>query len=122
VTDEEFFEYHELPETESWNLVASLFYRDPESPLADHLGVVPGWELEGAYPYEVVADVDRDDDDDDVHVGYVEGGLANWSAAATVREQGDGRVGAFTFRVVGDGETPVGTAALADLVAELAQN
>jgi len=119
VADEEFFEYRELPETESWNLVASLFYRDRESPLAEHLGVVPGWELEGTYPYDVVADVDQDDD---VHVGYVEGWLANWSAAATVREQGDGRVGAFTFRVVGDADTPVGTVALTELVTELADD
>ncbi|MFC4439946.1 MULTISPECIES: hypothetical protein [Natrialbaceae] len=122
MSDDAFFEYRDLPEDESWNLVASLFYRD-DGPLAEYVDTVPGWELEGLYPYDVVADVDRDVDD--VGVGYVEGWLANWSAAVTVRDHGDGRVGAFTFRVTDDGaraNNPVGVAALAAFVTDLARD
>ena len=116
--DDEFFEYRGLPETESWNLVASLFYTDGK-PAEAYTGVCPGWELDGLYPYDVVADIDESHD---VHVGYVEGWIANWSAAVTVREHGDGRVGAFTFRMTGEeADNPVGTAMLADLIEELAE-
>ncbi|WP_306060586.1 glycoside hydrolase family 2 protein [Natronococcus wangiae] len=120
VQDDEFFEYRSLPEDESWNLVSSLFYCD--GPAADVVGDVPGWELENCYPYEVVSDVDADDD---VAVGYVEGWIANWSAAAVVRDCGAGRVGAFTFRVSDDepgAANPVAVAALAAFVTDLARD
>ncbi|XVH33096.1 glycoside hydrolase family 2 protein (plasmid) [Haloferacaceae archaeon DSL9] len=115
IADDEFFEYRSLPETESWNLVASLFYRDGDS-RAESLGVVPGWEFEGLYPYDVVADVAEGDD---IYVGYVEGWIANWSGAAVVRDWGDGRVGAFTFRVTNI-HNPVGLSSLVDLVEDIA--
>ncbi|WP_207592331.1 sugar-binding domain-containing protein [Halomontanus rarus] len=117
MADEQFFDYRDLPEKESWNLVACLFYRDSDV-LEEYVDTVPGWELEGLYPYDVVADVDRDRDD--VHVGYVEGWLANWSAAVCTRAFGDGRVAACTFRLTGDDtENPVGDAILAALVDDL---
>ncbi|QRV17916.1 beta-galactosidase (plasmid) [Haloterrigena salifodinae] len=116
MADEEFFEYRSLPEDESWNLVASLFYCADET-LSEYVGTVPGWELEGLYPYDVVADVSAED----VSIGYVEGWIANRSAAIAVREVGDGRVGAFTFRITDAyGAQPVGTAALAALLENLA--
>ena len=119
VADGQFFEYRDLPEEESWNLVACLFYRDDEAlaPLVDR---VPGWELEGLYPYDVVADVTREDD---VRVGYVEGWIANWSAAAVTRKFGEGSATAFTFRVSGAGsDQPVGVASLAALIEDVASN
>jgi hypothetical protein len=122
MSDDAFFEYRDLPEDESWNLVASLFYRN-DGPLETYVDTVPGWELEGLYPYEVVSDVDQDVDE--VSVGYVEGWLANWSAAATVRDHGDGRVGAFTFRITDEdarANNPVGLAALAAFVTDLTRD
>ncbi|MFC6769505.1 glycoside hydrolase family 2 protein [Natrinema soli] len=116
MADDEFFEYRSLPEGESWNLVASLFYCADDT-LAEYVNTVPGWELDGLYPYDVVADVSMDDD---VSIGYVEGWIANRLAAAVVREVCDGRVGAFTFRITDAyGAQPVGTAALAALVDDL---
>ncbi|MCU4742519.1 glycoside hydrolase family 2 protein [Natronoglomus mannanivorans] len=116
MADEQFFDYRDLPEKESWNLVACLFYRDSDV-LAEYVDTVPGWELEGCYPYDVVADVDRERDE--VHVGYVEGWLANWSAAVCAREFGEGTVAACTFRLTGDTDNPVGDAILAALVDDL---
>lgn len=117
VTDGQFFEYRDLPEEESWNLVACLFYRDDEA-LAPLVDEILGWELEGLYPYDVVADVTREDD---VRIGYVEGWIANWSAAAVTRKVGEGSATAFTFRVAGAGRgQPVGVASLASLIEDVA--
>jgi len=102
------FSYRAIPRTESWNVVATFFYQD--SALLEgvcqnrHLG----WEFDGIYPYSVATDLDRSVDR--VHVGYVEGWLANWGSPLVVRGYGKGSVSALTFRV-GDayGRHPVAT-------------
>ncbi|MFC4987563.1 glycoside hydrolase family 2 protein [Saliphagus infecundisoli] len=108
MADDEFFAYRELPETESWNLVASLLYAVD---LPEYVDRVPGWELKGCYPYAVAMEVDGDE----VRLGYLEGWLSNRAAAVSTREVGDGTVTACTLRV-GSGDQPVGRALLADLL------
>ncbi|AEH38591.1 glycoside hydrolase family 2 protein [Halopiger xanaduensis] len=106
------FDYRNLPEDESWNLVASLLYTVDER-LERLFGTVPGWELDGLYPY-AVADVDSADD---AAVGYVEGWLANPSAAITTRDYGDGTVQTCTFRVADAyGDHPTATVLVDDLL------
>ncbi|AHG01687.1 beta-galactosidase (plasmid) [Halostagnicola larsenii XH-48] len=113
VADETVFEYHDLPEDESWNLVASLFYANDER-LESILGPVPGWELDGQYPYMVAAVGENDD----VTLGYVEGWLANPSAAIATRRYGDGSVRVCTVRLVDAyGICPVATALVDELLA-----
>ncbi|WP_129115445.1 glycoside hydrolase family 2 protein [Halegenticoccus tardaugens] len=107
-------EYRSLPETESWNLVASLFSHDSDL-LADldATGRL-GWAFEDLYPYEVVADLGADDA---VEVGYVEGWLANWSSPLVRRDAGEGTLWICTFRVPeGYGAQPVGTCVLNRLI------
>ncbi|WP_247004436.1 sugar-binding domain-containing protein [Halosolutus gelatinilyticus] len=113
VTDSSVFEYGDLPEDESWNLVASLLYTVDDR-LERLLGPVPGWELDGLYPYAVAAVTE----DDDVGVGYVEGWLANPSAAIATRDYGEGTVRVCTFRVADAyGDHPTATALLDELLA-----
>ncbi|SDK54169.1 glycoside hydrolase family 2 protein [Natronorubrum texcoconense] len=113
VADGDVFDYRDLPEDESWNLVASLLYTNDER-LEPPLGSVPGWELDGRYPYTVASVTEGDD----VSVGYVEGWLANPSAAVATRQYGDGAVRVCTLRVIdGYGSCPVATALVDELVA-----
>ncbi|GAB3671432.1 glycoside hydrolase family 2 protein [Halopiger thermotolerans] len=106
------FDYRELPEDESWNLVASLLFTVDER-LERLLGTVPGWELDGLFPH-AVADAEQADD---VAVGYVEGWLANPSAAIATRGYGDGTIQTCTFRVADAyGEHPTATALVDDLL------
>ncbi|WP_224450321.1 glycoside hydrolase family 2 protein [Haloprofundus salilacus] len=110
--DDAVFEYRTLPETESWNLVASLLYHDG-SLLGDLVdGERLDWAFEGLYPYEIATDVD---DDDRLDVGYVEGWLANEGAALLRRPHGNGVVAGCCFRV-GDADQPVGAYLLSTLV------
>ncbi|WP_101295578.1 glycoside hydrolase family 2 protein [Halegenticoccus soli] len=110
-------EYRELPETESWNLVASLFYHDSE--LLDGISVDrrPGWAFEGLYPYEVATGFGGDES---IEVGYVEGWLANWSSPLVRADVGDGPLRICTFRVTERyGDQPVGTLLLNRLINDL---
>ncbi|WP_276255992.1 glycoside hydrolase family 2 protein [Halomontanus rarus] len=112
VADEAVFDYRRLSEDESWNLVASLFYTDDDR-LEELFGTVPGWELEGLYPYTVADATDADD----VSVGSVEGWLANWSAAIATRNYGEGSVRLCTFRVADAyGTHPMATVLLDELL------
>jgi len=111
------FEYRNLPDGESWNLVASLLYQDSDlfAGLATDARV--SWAFEDLFPYDLVADLDAEDA---AHAGSVEGWLANWASPLVVRERGDGRLCACTFRV-GDayGEHPTATALVDRLVRAL---
>ncbi|MEF8852367.1 MAG: sugar-binding domain-containing protein [Haloarculaceae archaeon] len=100
------FTYRTLPDSESWVRSAGLFYRR-SSLLADLCpDRVLGWEFDGIYPVAVATDVDSDR----VHVGYVEGWLANVANPLVAREYGDGTVVACTFRVPGSyGSNPAAT-------------
>lgn len=102
------FSYRELPRRESWFAATSLFYQDSE--LLD--GICPskrlGWEFEGLYPYTVATGLDAAANE--VHVGHVEGWLANWSSPLVVRDRGRGSVTALTFPVGNAyGDNPVAT-------------
>ena len=91
------FTYRALPDGESWVRSAGLFYRR-SSLLADLCpDRVPGWAFDGIYPAAVATDVGSDR----VHVGYVEGWLANAASPLVAREYGDGTFAACTFRVPG---------------------
>jgi hypothetical protein len=102
------FTYRALPRAESWNVVAGFYYQDStllEDLCPDqHLG----WEFEGLYPYAVATDLNPSIDR--VHVGYVEGWLANWSSPFVVRGYGSGSMTALTFRIDDQyGHHPVAT-------------
>jgi hypothetical protein len=102
------FEYRNLPAGESWNLVASLLYQD-SSLLAD---LCPdarvGWSFEDLFPHDLVTDLDTAADD--VHVGSIEGWIANWGSALLTRKHGEGRLCCYTFRVTDAyGEHPTAT-------------
>ena len=90
MTDSEAFEYRNLPAGESWNLVSSLLYQD--SPLLSDLcsDARVGWAFEDLFPYDLAVDLDAATDE--LHVGTVEGWIANWGSPLVVRERGDGRV------------------------------
>ncbi|WP_382281433.1 sugar-binding domain-containing protein [Halostagnicola sp. GCM10023243] len=115
------FTYRSLPRAESWNLVAGFYYRD-SALLEDicpnrHLG----WEFDGLYPYAVATDLNPSVDR--VHVGYVEGWLANWSSPFVVRGYGSGSITALTFRVCDRyGRHPVATVLCNRLLRWLSQN
>jgi hypothetical protein len=111
MVDDEFFEYRDLPKTESWNLVACLFYVH-DGPVSPYVDTVPDWDLEGLYPDDVVSGIDNAD----VHVGCVEGWLANWAAAVCTREVGSGSVTTCTPQLTGASKQPIGTAALSALL------
>jgi hypothetical protein len=114
MSDETPFEFRELPATESWNLVSSLFYSDSE-PMSDL--VVDrrlGWAFDGLYPYAVATDIEESDE---VHVGYVEGWLVNEGSPLLTREFGAGTVTACTFRLSDAyGENPTGTILMSNII------
>ncbi len=114
----ELFEYRPLAEGESWNLVSSLFVHD--SPLLDGLGGDhrPDWAFDGLYPTAVVSDLKPADE---VHVGYVEGWIANWASPIVTRDHGGGQICSCTFRLTDQyGEHPTATALLDRLLEHLA--
>ncbi|WP_207592323.1 sugar-binding domain-containing protein [Halomontanus rarus] len=93
----EIFEFRSLPQTESWTMAASLLYQN--STLLDDICSTPhlGWEFEDAYPHHVVTNVNPTTDT--VHVGYVEGWLAEWSSPLLERTTENGRIVACAFPV-----------------------
>ncbi|MFC7197265.1 hypothetical protein ACFQL4_25850 [Halosimplex aquaticum] len=101
-------DYRSLPAGESWNLVSSLLYQDSDL-LADLCtDARVGWAFEDLFPYDLVEDLDPAADE--IHVGSVEGWIANWGALV-VRGRGDGRLCHCTFRVTDRyGEQPTATA------------
>ncbi|RBI59022.1 beta-galactosidase [halophilic archaeon] len=113
------FEFTDLPPHESWRLVSSLYYHD--TPLLDDLteGRRLGWTFEGVYPYAVVSDLDATDE---VHVGYVEGWLANHSSPLVSRSYGDGSITACTFPLLDQyGEHPLTTTLMRRLLHTLSR-
>ncbi|MEF8824824.1 MAG: sugar-binding domain-containing protein [Halapricum sp.] len=100
------FDFYQVPERESWVGAASFFYQD--SPLFAGISDRQlGWELEDMYPSAVATGLAADDD---IHAGYVEGWLANWSSPLVTRPVGDGTVTALAFDVPGEyGDQPVAT-------------
>ena len=103
------FEYRNLPAGESWNLVASLLYHDGDLVGDLCLDAPVGWAFEGLFPHDLAVGLDRETDE--VHVGSVEGWVANWGSPLVVREYGRGRVCSCSFRVTGTyGEHPTATA------------
>ena len=113
------FAFHDVPERESWVGAASFFYQD--SPLFEGVsGRRLGWELEGMYPSAVATDLG---DADEVHAGYVEGWLANWSSPLVTRPVGDGTVTALTFDVpAAYGDQPVATLLCHRLLSSLGED
>ncbi|GAA0237789.1 glycoside hydrolase family 2 protein [Haladaptatus pallidirubidus] len=116
MSDESPFEFRELPATESWNLVSSLFYSDSEL-VAD---VVTdrrlGWAFDDLYPY-AVADVAESDD---AHVGYVEGWLVNEGSPLMTRPFGAGTITACTFRITDVyGKHPTATILMSNIIARV---
>lgn len=114
MAENEFFEYHELPEKESWNLVSSIYYANSE-PFTSYLESVPGWELEHLHPYHLVDDLGPTDE---VGIGYVEGWLANERAVSLTRELEDGVVSACTLRLTEGNEQPMSQTLLAAMIKE----
>lgn len=113
------FRYHSVPERESWVGAASFFYQD--SPLFDDVATDSrlGWELAGAYPGAVATGLDMGIDT--VHVGYVEGWLANWGSPLVTRPAGSGSITAFTFDLSGNyGNHPTMTLVCHRLLGRLA--
>lgn len=102
------FTYRAVPQTESWNVVASFYYQD-SALLEDICGARRlGWEFEGIYPNSVATNLDASIDR--VHVGYVEGWLANWGSPLVVRGYGRGSITALTIRACESyGRHPVAT-------------
>ncbi len=123
VTDETVFDYRDLPEDESWNLVASLLYAVDDD-FEELLGRVLGWELEGLYPYTVATDMPAAAA---VSVGSVEGWLANASATIAAASTETGAFGCVRSGLpcLGDGPTahrgneqPMAAALLETLLAD----
>ena len=111
--------YRNLPAAESWNLVASLLYQDSElvSDLCSDARV--GWAFNDLFPYDLVDDVGEGDE---VHVGSVEGWIANWGSPLVVRPRGDGAVCHCTFRVTDAyGDHPTATLLVNRLLDRLAE-
>lgn len=105
----EHVEYRNLPAGESWNLVASLLYQDSDlvADLCSDARI--GWAFEDLFPHDLA--VDLDPETDDVHVGSVEGWIANWGSPLVVRDHGDGQICSCTFRVTDAyGDHPTATA------------
>lgn len=107
------FEYHEYPREYGWGHAASLMYRDPDAlDLPGETRV--GWEFEGAYPFDAVADPGSGDE---VLVGSVEGWIHDRVAPVLVRERGDGAFCVATFPVAATyGDHPTATLLFARLV------
>jgi hypothetical protein len=113
------FSYHELPPGENWNLASAMYAQD--SPfLADLTGGKRlGWAFEGIFPNAVATDLHRDADE--VHVGYIEGWMANWGSPLAFRRIGDGTACTCTFPLGGAyGDHAVATVLFDRLVADLA--
>jgi hypothetical protein len=111
-------EYRNLPAAESWNLVASLLYQDSDlvADLCSDERI--GWAFEDLFPHDLAVDLDKADDE--IHVGSVEGWLANWGSPLFVREYGDGRLCSCTFRVTDAyGNHPTATALVDRLLEQL---
>ena len=113
------FSYHELPPGENWNLASAMYAQD--SPFIDDLsgGKRLGWAFEGIFPNAVATDLHRASDE--VHVGYIEGWMANWGSPLAFRRVGDGTACTCTFPI-GDhyGDHAVATVLFDRLVADLA--
>ncbi|WP_135366145.1 sugar-binding domain-containing protein [Halosimplex halophilum] len=112
------FDYRNLPAGESWNLVSSLLYQDSDlvGDLCSDTRV--GWAFEDLFPHDLVEDLDPSADE--IHVGSVEGWIANWGSPLVVRDRGDGRLCSCTFRVTDRyGEHPTATALVDRLLREL---
>ena len=102
------FNYRSLPQDGSWNIAAGFYYQD--SPLLEDVcsDRTLGWELEGCYPH--VAATDLNPSVDRIHIGYVEGWLANWASPLVVRGYGKGSMTALTLRLTHQyGRHPVAT-------------
>ncbi len=102
------FNYRSFPRTESWNITAGFYYQD--SPLLADIcsDRTLGWELEGCYPHVVGTKLNPSVDR--VHIGYVEGWIANWASPLVIRGYGKGSMTALTLRVTHQyGRHPVGT-------------
>jgi hypothetical protein len=113
------FSYHELPPGENWNLASAMYAHD--SPfLADLTGGKRlGWAFEGIFPNAVATDLHRDSDE--IHVGYIEGWMANWGSPLAFRRIGDGTACTCTFPIGREyGEHAVATVLFDRLVADLA--
>ena len=109
------FDYRSLPASESWNLVSSLLYQD--SDLLEDLcaDARVGWAFEDLFPHDLAEGLDESTDE--IHVGSVEGWIANWGSPLVVRDVGDGRVCSCTFRVTDRyGEHPTATTLVDRLV------
>jgi hypothetical protein len=113
------FTYHELPPGENWNLASAMYAQD--SPFLADLtsGKRLGWGFEGIFPNAVATDLHRDSDE--VHVGYIEGWMANWGSPLAVRRVGSGTACTCTFPIGSVyGEHAVATTLFDRLVAALA--
>jgi hypothetical protein len=113
------FSYHELPPGENWNLVSAMYAQD--SPFLDDLTGEKrlGWAFEGIFPNAVATDLHRASDE--IHVGYIEGWMANWGSPLAFRRVGSGTACTCTFplgRTYGD--HAVATVLFDRLVADLA--
>ncbi|WP_136601598.1 glycoside hydrolase family 2 protein [Salinigranum halophilum] len=113
------FSYHELPPGENWNLASAMYAQN--SPLLEDLTGEKrlGWAFEGIFPNAVATDLHRDSDE--VHVGYIEGWMANWGSPLAFRRLGDGTVCTCTFPLGTQyGDHAVATVLFDRLVADLA--
>jgi hypothetical protein len=116
---DDLFQYRELPAGENWNLCSALYAHD--SPIISDLTGSNrlDWAFEGLYPNALATGLDSDQDD--IHVEYVEGWIANRGSPLVTRAVGDGRVCTTTFPL---GETygrhPVATRVLDRLVDRIA--
>jgi len=115
------FDYHRIPERESWIEAAGFLYSG--SPLLEDLCVDArlGWAFEELYPFAVATGLNPDEDM--IHAGYVEGWLASWGSPLVTRPFGDGSVTALTFRVRDDyADHPVATLVVDRLLAALSED
>ncbi len=113
------FSYEELPPGENWNLASAMYAQD--SPLLDDVTGEKrlGWAFEDIFPNAVATDLHRDSDE--IHVGYIEGWMANWGSPLAFRRVGEGTACTCTFPLgTAYGDHAVGTILFDRLVADLA--
>jgi hypothetical protein len=113
------FSYHELPPGENWNLASAMYAQS--SPFLDDLTGEKrlGWAFEGIFPNAVATDLHRASDE--VHVGYIEGWMANWGTPLAFRRVGAGTACSCTFPLGSAyGDHAVATVLLDRLIADLA--